>query len=122
MVADRGITGDHATVHRLVVRYSPELLERFNQYKRAITGNWHVDETYIKVRGQWMYLYRAINSNRNTVEFWVIERRNLTAAKRFLRNVLSATASEELRFKATATTTSYSVFGQLSSSERALLH
>jgi transposase-like protein len=75
-------------VHRWVVRYSPELLQRFNRRKRAVTDKWHIDETYIKVRGQWRYLYRAIDSNGDTVEFWFSERRNLTAAKRFLRKAL----------------------------------
>jgi putative transposase len=88
MMAERGISVDHATIHRWVIRYSPELLKRFNARKRAVTGKWHVDETYIKVRGQWRYLYRAIDSNGDTVEFWFSERRNLTAAKRFLRKAL----------------------------------
>jgi transposase-like protein len=88
MMAERGISVDHATIHRWVVRYSPELLKRFNVRKRAVTGKWHVDETYIKVRGRWMYLYRAIDSNGDTVEFWFSERRNLIAAKRFLRKAL----------------------------------
>jgi transposase-like protein len=88
MMAERGIPVDHATVGRWVVRYSPELLERFNRRKRAITGKWHIDETYIKVRGCWTYLYRALDSNGDTVEFWFSERRNLAAAKRFLRKAL----------------------------------
>jgi putative transposase len=88
MMAERGISVDHATIGRWVVHYSPELLERFNRRKRAVSRNWHVDETYIKVRGRWMYLYRAIDSNGDTVEFWFSERRNLTAAKRFLRKAL----------------------------------
>ncbi|MBM1175597.1 IS6 family transposase [Microvirga arabica] len=88
MMAERGISVDHATVHRWVIRYSPELLKRFNQRKRVVTAKWHVDETYIKVRGQWKYLYRAIDSNGDTVEFWFSERRNLSAAKRFLRKAL----------------------------------
>jgi transposase-like protein len=88
MMAERGISVDHATIHRWVIRYSPELLKRFNARKRAVTGKWHVDETYIKVRGRWTYLYRAIDSNGDTVEFWFSERRNLTAAKRFLRKAL----------------------------------
>jgi len=53
MMAERGISVDHATVHRWVVRYSPELLERFNLRKRSVSRKWHVDETYIKVRGRW---------------------------------------------------------------------
>ena len=88
MMAERGISVDHATIHRWVIRYSPELLKRFNARKRVVTSKWHVDETYIKVRGRWMYLYRAIDSNGDTVEFWFSERRNLTAAKRFLRKAL----------------------------------
>jgi transposase-like protein len=75
---------DHATIHRWTLRYAPLLLERFTRNKRAVTGKWHVDETYIKVRGQWRYLYRAIDSNGDAVEFWFSERRNLAAAKRFL--------------------------------------
>ncbi|KLK90460.1 transposase [Microvirga vignae] len=51
MMAERGISVDHATVHRWVVRYAPELLERFNSRKPPVTSKWHVDETYIKVRG-----------------------------------------------------------------------
>jgi putative transposase len=88
MMAERGISVDHATVHRWTVHYAPLLLEQFNRRKRAVSSRWHVDETYIKVRGQWRYLYRAIDSNGDTVEFWFSERRNLTAAKRFLPNAL----------------------------------
>jgi transposase-like protein len=88
MMAERGISVDHATVGRWVVRYSPELLERFNRRKRPVSREWHVDETYIKVRGRWMYLYRAIDSRGDTVEFWFSERRNLSAAKRFMARAL----------------------------------
>ncbi len=88
MMAERGIRVDHATIHRWIIRYSPELLNRFNSRKRAVTAKWHVDETYIKVRGEWKYLYRAIDSNGDTIEFWFSAKRNLTAAKRFLRKAL----------------------------------
>jgi putative transposase len=88
MMAERGISVDHATIHRWTLRYAPELLKRFNQCKRAVTGKWHIDETYVKVRGQWHYLHRAIDSNGDTVEFWFSGRRNLAAAKRFLRKAL----------------------------------
>jgi len=83
-MAERGISVDHATIHRWVVRYSPELLERLNLRKGAVSRKWHVDETYIKVRGRWLYLYRAIDNVGDTVEFWFSERRNLAAAKQFL--------------------------------------
>jgi transposase-like protein len=88
MMAERGISVDHATIHRWTVHYAPLLLERVNRRKRPVGRKWHVDETYIKVRGRWMYLYRAIDSNGDTVEFWFSERRNLPAAKRFLRKAL----------------------------------
>ena len=87
-MAERGISVDHATVHRWTVYYAPLRLEQFHRRKRAVTGKWHVDETYIKVCGLWMYLYRAIHSNGDTVEFWFSERRDLIAAKRFLRKAL----------------------------------
>lgn len=87
-MAERGVSVDHATIRRWTIRYTPLLLEHFNRRKRPVTDKWHIDETYIKVRGQWRYLYRAIDSNGDTVEFWFSERRNLTAAKRFLRQAL----------------------------------
>ncbi|CAH2402280.1 hypothetical protein MES5069_310016 [Mesorhizobium escarrei] len=58
-MAERGLNVDHSTVHRWVVHFSPLLLERFNGRKRAVTGKWHMDETYIKVRCQW--IYRAVD-------------------------------------------------------------
>ncbi|MBE1206235.1 IS6 family transposase [Aminobacter carboxidus] len=88
MMSERGIGVDHSTIHRWVIHFAPLLLERFNRRKRAVTGEWHVDETYIKVRGEWMYLYRAIDSVGDTVEFWFSEHRDLLAAKRFFRKAL----------------------------------
>gem|GEM_PF-262159 len=89
MMSERGIVVDHSTVNRWVRRFSPMLLERFNRRKRSLSGKWRMDETYIKVRGQWMYLYRAIDSVGDTVEFLLSEQRDLLAAKRFLRKALS---------------------------------
>jgi putative transposase len=87
-MAERSISVDHATVGRWVIRYSPELLERFSRRKRAVGRQWHINETYIKVRGRSMYLYRTIDSHGDTVEFWFSERRNLSAAKRFRHEAL----------------------------------
>lgn len=80
MLAERGIGVDHSTIHRWVVHFSPLLLKRFNRRKRAVTAKWHVDETYVKVRGTWMYLYRTIDSIGDTVEFWFSENRDLLTA------------------------------------------
>lgn len=88
MMAEHGISIDHSTIHRWVVYFSPLLLRRFNRRKRSVGSKWHMDETYIKVRGQWMYLYRTIDSVGDTVVFWFSEHRDLPAAKRFLRKAL----------------------------------
>ena len=88
MMAERGLSVDHSTVHRWIVRFSPLLLERFNRRKRAVTGKWHVDETYIKIRGRWVYLYRAIDSAGAAVEFHLSGNRDLLAAKRFIRKAM----------------------------------
>ena len=69
MMAERGICVDHSTIHRWVIHFSPWLLRRYNLRKRKVTGKWHMDETYIKARGRWTYLYRAIDSAGDTVEF-----------------------------------------------------
>ncbi|MCB8822813.1 IS6 family transposase [Microvirga rosea] len=88
MMAECGISVDHATIPRWVIRYTAQLLERFDRRKGSVGRKWHVDETYIKVCRRWMYLYRAIDSTGGTVEFWFSERRNLTAAKQFLCKAL----------------------------------
>lgn len=71
------------------MRYTPLLLECFNRRKRSVTGKCHIDEPYIKVHGRWMYLYRAIDSVGDTVEFWFSEQRDLLSAKRFFRMSVS---------------------------------
>ncbi|KAB2765989.1 IS6 family transposase [Brucella anthropi] len=89
MMAERGIALDHSTVHRWVLHFSPKLLERFHWRKRQVTRKWNLDETYIKVKGEWLYLYRAIDSNGDTVEFLFSKERDLKAAKRFIRKALA---------------------------------
>ena len=88
MMGERGINVDHSTIHRWIIRFSPQLLQKFNLRKRGVTRKWHMDETYIKVRGQWMYLCRAIDSLGDTVEFLFSKNRDLPAAKRFFRQAL----------------------------------
>ena len=87
-MVERGISIDHSTIHRWVVHFSPMLLERFNRRKRAVGERWHMDGASIEVRGQWMYLYHAIDSVGDTVEFWFSEHRDLPAAKCFLSKAL----------------------------------
>ena len=85
IMAEHGLSIDHSTIHRWVIHFALLLLGRFNKRKRAVTGKWNMDETYVKVRGKWMYLYRAIDSVGDTVEFRFSEHRDLPAAKSFFR-------------------------------------
>jgi len=89
MMIERGIDVDHTTIHRWVVHFSPIPLKRFNRRKRAVSSRWHIDETCIKVRGQWMYPYCAVDSIGGAAEFRFSEHRDLPAAKRFLRRALA---------------------------------
>src|SRR5947209_17133573 len=63
MMAERGIALTHTTILRWVQRYVPEFDKRWNQYARPVGGSWRCDETYIKVRGRWTYLYRVMSGN-----------------------------------------------------------
>lgn len=83
MMAERGIHVDHSTVHPWVVHFALLLLGRFNRRKHPVTGEWHVDETYVRRRGRWMYLCRAVDSVVGTVEFFFSEKCILPAAVTF---------------------------------------
>ena len=106
MMTERGISVDHATIHCWTVHYAPLLLEQFNQRKRPVTGRWHVDETYIRVCGRWLYRYRAIDSNGNTVDFWFSERRNLAWPSAFCASHLSGMAGPSGLHECVASTNS----------------
>src|ERR1700720_1007070 len=83
MMAERGIGLAHTTILRWVQRYVPDFEKRWNQYARAVGDSWRVDETYIKVKGQWVYLYRAVDKQGRTVDFLLSQRRDVATAKRF---------------------------------------
>jgi transposase-like protein len=83
MMAERGIALTHTTILRWVQRYVPEFEKRWNKYSRPVGGSWRCDETYIKVKGRWTYLYRAVDKQGRTVDFLLSERRDVAAAKRF---------------------------------------
>src|ERR1700745_553595 len=84
LMAERGVEVDHATIHRWVIKYSPLLEEAFHRRKRPVWMSWRLDETYIKVKGQWYYLYRAVDKTCQTIDFLLTEQRDEQAAKRFL--------------------------------------
>ena len=87
-MTERGLTLVHTTIYRWVQDYAPELDKRSRPHLKKINDSWRVDETYIKVRGVWMYLYRAVDSTSQTLDFLLNQTRSSRAAKRFFRKVL----------------------------------
>jgi len=88
MLADRGVEVDHTTIFRWIQAYAPELEKRIRPHLRASNGSWRVDETYVKVKGRWTYLYRAVDSRGQTIDFLLSAKRDAAAAKRFFRKAL----------------------------------
>ena len=86
MLAERGVSVDHSTIYRWVQRYAPEMEKRlrWNWKRPGFSRSWRVDETYIKVKGRWTYLYRAVDKDGDTIDFYLSPTRNAKAAKRFL--------------------------------------
>jgi putative transposase len=84
LMAERGVEVDHATINRWVIKYSPLLEEAFYRRKRPVWVSWRLDETYIKVKGEWKYLYRAVDKYGKTIDFLLTEQRDEQAAKKFL--------------------------------------
>ena len=93
MMAERGLSVDHVTVWRWVQRYAPVLNHRIRREIRRPNRSWRVDETYIKVAARSAYLYRAVDSAGETIEFMLSPKRDLIAAKLFLRLALSGGAA-----------------------------
>ncbi len=92
MMLERGLQVDHTTIYRWVQRYAPELDKRCRPHLKACNASWRVDETYIKVKKVWMYLYRAVDSEGNTLEFLLSPTRDAEAAKRFFVKALHSDA------------------------------
>src|SRR6266487_1754362 len=90
MLLERGLHVDHTTIFRWVQRSAPELEKRCRPHLKACNGSWKVDETYIKIKKVWTYLYRAVDSEGNTLEFLLSPTRDAEAAKRFFRKALGA--------------------------------
>ena len=83
-----GSSVDHATINRWVIKYSPQLEEAFHRRKRPVWVSWRMDETYIKVKGEWRYLYRAVDKHGQTIDFLLTEQRDKEAALRFLKKAI----------------------------------
>jgi transposase-like protein len=93
MMAERGLSIVHTTILRWVRRYVPEFERRWNRFARPVGRSWRVDETYVKIRGEWVYLYRAVDREGNTVDFRLSSRRDVAAAKAFFRKAMKSQGS-----------------------------
>jgi len=80
LMRERGVSVDHSTINRWVIKYSPQLEEAFHRRKRPVWVSWRMDETYRKVKGEWRYLYRAVDKQGQTIDFLLTEQRDQEAA------------------------------------------
>src|SRR5713226_3507774 len=88
LMLERGVHVDHSTINRWVIKYSPQLAEAFHRRKRPVWVSWRMDETYIKIKGAWYYLYRAVDKTGQTIDFLLTAQRDEQAAKRFLTKAI----------------------------------
>jgi IS6 family transposase len=89
LLVERGLDMDHVTVWRWVQRYAPELERRLRAHLKPTNKSWRVDETYVRVKGKWCYLYRAVDSTGATIDFLLSAKRDTAAAKRFFQKALA---------------------------------
>jgi len=89
LMAERGVSVDHSTLNRWVMKYAPELEAEFRRkHKKRVGSSWRMDETYVKIKGIWHYLYRAVDKSGNTVDFMLSKKRDKKAAKRFFAKAI----------------------------------
>src|SRR6266567_2721225 len=99
MMRERGLQVDHTTIYRWVQQYAPELERRCRPHLKGTNDSWRVDETYIKVKKVWMYLYRAVDSDGKTLDFFLSPTRDGEAARRFLLKTLAASHTSSPRVR-----------------------
>ena len=96
MMLERGIKVDHATLNRWVIEYSPLLENEFRKNQKKKTGSsWRMDETHIKIKGKWNYLYRAVDKEGKTIEFMLSKNRDEAAAKAFFIKAIRSSGLPE---------------------------
>ena len=95
MMQERGVEVDHSTLNRWVVKYVPLLDEQFRARKRPVGSSWRMDETYVRIKGVWKYLYRAVDKAGATVDFLLTAKRDRKAALRFLRQAIGQNGMPE---------------------------
>ncbi|MPY24403.1 IS6 family transposase [Shewanella sp. YLB-07] len=89
MFAERNIHFDHSPLNRWVIKYTPQLEAVFRKKKRRVSGSWRMDETYIKVKGQWVYYYRAVDKYGAIIDFYLSETRDEPAARAFFNKAIN---------------------------------
>ena len=94
ILAERGIVVDHATLNRWVVKFSPVIAIEAQKRKRRTAESWRIDETYVKIRGDWMYLYRVVDRDGKTLDFMLSEKRDRSAATKFFASALANKGSQ----------------------------
>jgi putative transposase len=95
MMEERGVFVDHSSINRWAIRFLSLLEKVFRKHKRPVGGSWRMDETYIKVKGAWKYLYRAVDKEGKTVDFLLTAKRDKAAALRFFEKAMKASGVPE---------------------------
>jgi putative transposase len=88
MMGERGVSVDHSTLNRWVIKYAPEIEKEFRRHQRPVGKSWRLDETYVRIKGNWAYLYRAVDKEGQTIDFLLTPNRNRDAAEAFLRKAI----------------------------------
>ena len=88
MMGERGVAVDHSTLNRWVLKYTPEFEKAFRRRQCPVGRSWRLDETYVKIKGKWAYLYRAVDKEGHTIDFLLTPNRDRDAAEAFLRKAI----------------------------------
>ena len=92
---ERGVDVDYSTINRWVIKYSPQLEETFQRRKRPVWVSWRMGETYVRVKGEWVYLYRAVDKFGKTMDFLLTDKGDQKAVKRFLTKAIGRNGTPE---------------------------
>lgn len=96
LLSIRGVNVDHATIQRWIFKFSPLIEKEFRKRKKRVGNRWRLDETYIKIKGEWKYLYRAVDKESNTIDFLLTKRRQRMSAQSFLIKAIEDNGKPEL--------------------------
>ena len=87
--SERGVNVDHATINRWVIKFAPVLEHKARSKKKPVSTSWRMDETYVKVKGDWLYYYRAVDKFGNVIDYYLSSNRDEAAAKAFLNKAIA---------------------------------